>query len=88
MHFQSRENFSELIRSVKERLSIEKISERVNSFVERLNDRLFGVQGRRKQADQVEGESKYWKDITGMNKRQFLYAAKKEANDFIMFSGL
>ena len=36
----------------------------------------------------MEGESKYWKDITGMNKQQFLYAAKKEANDFVMFSGI
>jgi len=45
------------------------MSDRLNQFVERLNTRIFGgVQGRRKEQGGVEGESKYWKDITGMNK--------------------
>ena len=43
VHFQSKENFSKLVNNLKERLSLKRISESVNSYLERLNERLFGV---------------------------------------------
>jgi hypothetical protein len=38
-----------------------------------------------KETKAATSESKYWKDLTGMKKAQFLHAVKKEKDDFFMF---
>ena len=60
---------------------------KVNDYLETLNDRLFGINQKKKVERGVDGESKYWKDLTGLSKKQFMYAAKKEKDEFMIFGG-
>jgi len=48
VHFESRENFSQLIKTIGEKLSLQNAINRVNNYMETLNDRLFGINQKKK----------------------------------------
>ena len=71
VHFKSKESIVNMVKSLKERLSLSNVTNRVNNFLESLNQRLFGL--RKSQRGRVESkESKYWQEITGMPKDEFI----------------
>lgn len=51
VHFQSRDNFNKMVKDLKDRASnysIDKVTHRVNNWLERVNDWAFGIDTRKK----------------------------------------
>jgi len=62
---------------------------RVNTFLEAINDRVFGINStnnKKENSSVSQDESPYWKQVTGKSKKQFLQAAKKERGEFFLLS--
>ena len=70
--FKSPENFKLMVKSIKERIknfSLDKVSNKIHNYLTRLNDYLYGINQFKKDKNTINnGESKYWKQLTGMSK--------------------
>lgn len=53
VHFESREKFSQLVKTIAEKLSLQSAINRVNNYMETLNDRLFGINQKKKGNEQM-----------------------------------
>ena len=58
------------------------------AFMQGLNDRLYGINRQQDEQKGTASESRYWKEITGLSKNQFLYALKKERDQILLLGAI
>ena len=53
-----------------------------------LNDRLYGINRQQDEQKGTSSESRYWKELTGLSKNQFLYALRKERDQALLLGAI
>lgn len=59
----------------------------IHAIMKGLNDRIHGI-NRGEGKSQQAAESRYWKELTGMNKRQFLLALRKDRDRMLLLGSV
>lgn len=60
----------------------------IRAAMQGLNDRLYGIKRKEGKRRGAASESRYWKELTGMNKNQFLLALRKDRDRMLLFASV
>ena len=63
------------------------VPDAIRTAMQALNDRLYGIK-RREGKSHGAAESRYWKELTGMNKKQFLLALRKDRDRMLLLGSV
>lgn len=67
--------------------ALQVVPDGIRAIMKGLNDRIYGI-NRGEGKSQQAAESRYWKELTGMNKRQFLLALRKDRDRMLLLGSV
>lgn len=81
---------SNAVGRVTERLNhtLQVIPDRIRAVMQALNDRLYGIKREDSKGSGSASESRYWKELTGMTRKQFLLALRKERDRILLLGSV
>lgn len=68
--------------------ALQAVPDRIRAVMQALNDRLYGIERKEGKGRGAAAESRYWKELTGMNKKQFFLALRKDRDRMLLLGSV
>lgn len=68
--------------------ALQVVPDGIRAVMQALNDRLYGIKRGEGKSHGAAAESRYWKELTGMNKNQFLLALRKDRDRMLLLGSV